>query len=151
MQIRHYLSVAVILGGAVALSSCGGGDTEFCTKLDEVKTALQANDPGLRGERASPGDASATTFIATIALPGAAKCEILDENSGLVLYMCEFPSMALEAVRDRINACGGEPLKWDESGKQWFRGAGDNLTLSVTTNELTGSKTAGTSIYYTRY
>jgi hypothetical protein len=151
MRTRHLLSVAAIIGGLVALSGCGGGDAEFCSMLDEVKAALDANDPSLRGERASPGDAPATTFIATKVLPGAAKCELLEAGSGLVLYMCQYPGAAVEAVRDRVNACGGDPLAWDESGKQWFRGAGDNLTLSVTTNEETGLETAGTSIYYTRY
>jgi hypothetical protein len=151
MQTRHWLNVAVFLGGIVALSGCGGGDAEFCSKLDQVKTALQSNDASLRGERSGPAESPAPAFVATTALPGAGKCEIIDGDSGLVVYTCEYPGTAAEALRDRVDTCGGEKLAWDESGKQWYRGAGDNLTLSVTANEPVGSEAAVTAIIYTRF
>ena len=150
MHIASLLRIGFLMGLSAVLSGCGG-DSEFCSMLDEVKGGLLANDTSLRGERAGPADTSSAAFKATKSLPGASKCEIYDGGSGLVVYSCDYPGAAIEALRDRVDACGGEKLAWDEKGKQWFRGASDNLTLSVTTSEPVGSEPGISAIIFTRF
>ena len=151
MQKLTWLRTGLAVSASLALSACGGSDSEFCSMLDQVKTTILSDEGSLRGERTSPADTPASAYKATKALPDAAKCEIYDGDSGLVVYSCEYPGTAIEALRDRVDACGGEKLAWDERGKQWYRGADQDLTLSVTTNEATGSTDAVSAIIFTHF
>jgi hypothetical protein len=151
MQKLNWLRTGFALGASLALSACGGSDSEFCSMLDQVKTTILSDEASLRGERAGPSGTAASAYKATKSLPDAVKCEIYDGDSGLVVYSCDYPGTAIEALRDRVDACGGEKLAWDESGKQWYRGADKDLTLSVTTNEAAGSADAVSAIIYTHF
>lgn len=146
MRTAKIAAACLVLAGATLLTACGGSDAEFCSTLEDVRTALSNDDATLRGERTSAAEAPNGAYKATKTLHSAAKCEVIDGGSGLVTYACEYPTYDVEKLRDRVNTCGGEPLKWDESGKQWFRGAGDNLTLSVAAMEG-----GGASLFVTHY
>lgn len=146
MRSTKVAAALFALAGASLLSACGGSDAQFCSTLEDVRNALPSDDASLRGERTSAPEAPTGAYKANKTLEGAAKCEVVDGGSGLVTYACEYPSTDVEKLRDRVNTCGGEPLKWDEGGKQWFRGAGDNLTLSVAAMEG-----GGASVFVTHY
>ena len=143
---------ADISGGGLPLAMGAaktGSDEEFRSALERMIKALQSNPPSLRGARTSPPDAQIRAYVATAALPGASSSEYLENDPDIIVYACDYLGTSVEALRDRVDAASPEKLVWDESGKQWYRGAADNITLSVQAVEKAG-KPAGACIILTR-
>jgi hypothetical protein len=134
---------------AMGSAKSGAADEEFRAALESVVTALQSNPSSLRGTRTSPSGADIKAYLTTKILPGAGKGEYLENDPDIIVYACDYPGVTVEALRDRVDNVSAEKLAWDEGGKQWYRGATDNITLSIQALDESNRK-AGASIILTR-
>jgi hypothetical protein len=134
---------------AMGSAKSGAADKEFRAALESVIKALQTSPTTLRGAKTSPPGADIKAYATTKLLPGAAKGEYLENDPDIVVYACDYPGVTVEALRDRVDNVSTEKLAWDEGGKQWYRGATDDITLSIQSLEIIGN-TQGACIILTR-
>jgi hypothetical protein len=135
----------------LAMGSAKGGvaDEEFRSALEAVIKAMQTSPTTLRGTKTSTDGADIKAYTTTKMLPGAARGEYLENDPDIIVYACDYPGVTVEALRDRVDNVSSEKLAWDEGGKQWYRGATDNITLSIQALEDI-STTKGACVLLTR-